>query len=599
MRDSCGTQNEPDLLLVTFLRFPGQGGAMELIQDLFATVPDAQGVEQGHIGLPPAKRAIASLERILRASHPCQLQFSSGKDSSACANLLFTAAINVLADGLICPPIHVCHADTGVENPVVRALADAEQAKMEAFAAAHQIPLTIHRASPTLSASYAPRVIGGRALPPFPGVRRDCTTDWKIIPSQRVTRLVLEQTRPGHVPVVTIIGTRASESSARAVNTLAREESAHTLWFSPLGEARLSPILDWDVDDVWTYLGECAAGEHQSYSDFGDLMSFYSDAGASSCVVVADMRSTSKACGARGGCFVCTAVSQDGSATNMIASNPDRYPYLVPLVEFRDYIAATQWDWSKRNFLGRTIDGEGNIQVRADQYSPQMCESLLRYLLAAQDSANRLGAPARVCAIGLRELIAIDFYWSLRAWHPPFHALWVFLDHRAGNVQHAPRVSDPIRPTPLPTLGKIHVGRTWDDREHPLYPSGLRDPLWEMFSDSCGPPLRQNKAGKIFLDLEESAEFDVDEEGAAMFLDFEADRMIDQHHKVEADWTIAASIYLRYGLITLATGQSSGIDDMLRRAQWLQKNNLHGHQTAQDLRLRCTSVNAMQDEMFV
>lgn len=106
----------------------------------------------------------------------------------------------------------------------------------------------------------------------------------------------------------------------------------------------------------------------------------------------------------------------------------------IPLPELRNFLAATQYDWSRRNFIGRTISPDGRIKVQADQYSPAMVEDLLRYTLAAQDLANELGSPARVQTVGLRELIAIDFFWSLRAWHPPFHAPWVYFD------QHRPRL---------------------------------------------------------------------------------------------------------------------------------------------------------------
>lgn len=573
---------------------------MGVMNDLFAGLEGEQSIEQLHCTLPPHERAIAALERVLHAAHPCVLQFSSGKDSSACANLLFTAGRNVMARGQTCPPLYVCHVDTGVENPVVRALADAELKKMRDFARLHQLPLAIHVGRPTLSASYATRVIGGRALPPFPQTTRDCTVNFKIDSSQRIHRRLAQQNAQAAKPIVTIIGTRSAESQARQIATAERNESAHELWYGPTGDARLSPILDWENDEVWEYIGGCAAGEHLAYSDFSDLMEFYADAGASSCVVVADMRSAAnnKACGARGGCYICTAVQNDRSVENMIEANPGRYPYLVPLLEFRDFVANTQWDWRLRNFVGRTIDEDGYILARADQYSPAMCEDLLRYLLAAQDRANALGAPAHVQAVGLRELIAIDWYWSVRAWHPPFHALWVYFDHCAGNTRSAPKISAPCPPTPPPDLGKIYVGDAWDCDAHPMRPPGLRDPAWEMFSESCGPSLRSSPAGKVFLSIEETPQFDVDEEGAALFLEFEAERMLAEHHRQDTDWTSAASIYVRYGTVTMAKGQSSTVDDMIRRSQWLQRHDLHGHRTAEDLANRCAIPAKGQRSLF-
>lgn len=543
--------------------------------------------------------AVATLMKILRDGHPVQLQFSGGKDSSCCANLLLTAASRLRAAGESCAPIFVCSADTGVENPVVRALADQELQKIRTFAEGRGIALKVFVGKPTLSATYAPRVIGGRALPPFPVGRRDCTTDWKISVSQRVGRHVRTLSQSYDKPLVTVIGTRSSESQARMINTAKRKERADDLWFGPDGDARLSPILHWSTDQVWEYLGECAAGLHESYSDFADLIEFYSAAAGGECVVVADMRQgQGSPCGARSGCWVCGAVQNDTSVENMIQSDPAQYGYLEPLLRFRNFVVNSQWDWSLRNYLGRTIDEDGYMLVKADQFSPQMCERLLRYLLTAQDQANAMGSPVRVNAIGMRELFAIDFYWSVRAWHPPFHAIKVYLEHERGNRQEAPVLINPVRPSPVPEVGRIYVGRDWDEGSSALQPPGLRDPVWEMFSESCGPSLRMGTQGNVFLELDELPEFTVDEEGACMFLDFEAEEAIRRYHREDVDWTSAASIYLRYGVVTLGSGQSSGIDNMIRRSQWLQRMGLHGQQDVTSLRQRCATLNPTQEALF-
>lgn len=570
--------------------------------DLFAGEAGEKSVAQSHTELPPHERAMRAIERVLLAGHVTLCAWSSGKDSSSVANLMLNASINVIRAGHKCPQLIVSHSNTTVESPVVRALADGELEKMRIFAKVHGLPLEIRVGRPTLSACFATRVIGGRALPPFPQTRTDCSTDWKVAVSQRIINQVTrEQGARDDRSVVTLIGTRSEESAARKVKTAARKETPHEIWYSVTGEARLSPILDWDTDSVWTYLGECAAGEHLSYSDFASTLEFYADAGASSCAVVADMNSAgnNKACGARGGCWTCTAVSEDRSVENMLESNPGRYPYLVPLLELRDFLSKSQWDWSRRNFIGRTISTNGTITVGADQYSPKMVEDLLYYTLAAQARANELGSPSPVRAIGLRELICIDFFWSLRAMHPPFHALTIYLDHLAGNRRYAPKIERPCRPTPRPVIGEIFVGTEWDQQWSRLYPAGLRHPVWELFVDSCGPGLRANKAGKVFLDLEEEPELDVDEDAASDFIEFFALEKIAEYHSQECpDWTHGALTYLQYGLVTLATGQSSSIDSMLRRSQWLQQHGLHGHQTADGLRARCSSLAETQAELF-
>ena len=568
------------------------------IEDLFASTSEGptSTVEQHHLDQPPHQRAIAAIRRVMEDGHIVQAQFSSGKDSSALVNLVLSAALEIQATGATVPPIYICHVDVGVENPEVRSLADRELAKIDAFAKKHRLPVKIHVGKPALNACFATRIIGGRALPPFPGVRRDCSTDWKIVVSQRLSRRIRE--RHAGAKVITLIGTRSSESTERAINTAKRGETAHQVWASQDGSLMLSPIVDWQTDELWEYLGEASAGWHPAYSDFRDMMDYYAAAGGSTCAVIGDLNASSKACGARGGCFVCTAVALDHSVHNMIRTKPDRYDYLKPLMNFRDFMADTQWDWSRRNFIGRTIDSDGFISVKADQYSPLMCEQLLRYALAAQDDANRMGSPSHVKIVGLRELFAIDFYWSARAWHPPFHALWVYLDHCAGNVQRAPKGEHRFAPSPLPNIGAIHVGDDWDDQSSPLYPGGMRDPAWETHFESCGPRLRTSAGGKVFLMLEEGPEFDVDMEGASLFLEFEAENMIERFHRGDVDWTIGASTYLRYGTVTIGEGQSAFTDKLLRRSQWLQRHDLHGHQTAQALRARCDKWMASQEELF-
>lgn len=544
--------------------------------------------------------ALVTIERLLlQGKVPC-VSWSTGKDSSVVLNLTLNAAINVLRAQGHCPPIHVLSADTGVESPVVHALASTEADRVRQFAQRHGLDVQVHVSRPTLSASWAVRNIGGRALPTFPGSKRDCTTDYKILPLQRVRKAIIASVGVGRV--VTFIGTRTTESAQRAIATSQRRETAHTTWFGPEGDERLSPILHWDTDDVWTYLGECAAGVHPSYSPFTELMEFYAAAGASSCVVIADMRSatTSKPCGARSGCSICVAVDRDNSVENMIADDPKRYAFLAPLLRLRNFIARTRWDWSLRNYVGRTIDPDGYITIRADQYSPDMCVNLLRYALFAQDEANRLGAPSRVELVGIRELIAIDWYWSARALTPSYTALKTYLEHQAGYRLQAPVVADPLPPTPVPNIGKLFVGADWDRDGHPLRPDGLRHPIWESFNESCGPNIRTGSRGQLFMELpDEGVEFDVDEEGAELFLQFEAERKIAECAATyQHDWTRGAMDYLVYGCVTLAKGQSSGIDNMLRRAQWLQRHNLHGQRSADQLRARCSVLNEQQATLF-
>ena len=107
--------------------------AAPMLGDLFAD-ETAKTIEQQLVELSPVDRAMRSIEQVLKDGFTAVVAFSSGKDSSVTANLTLNAAINVIREGLTCPPVVISHSDTTVESPVVRALADGELAKMKAFA---------------------------------------------------------------------------------------------------------------------------------------------------------------------------------------------------------------------------------------------------------------------------------------------------------------------------------------------------------------------------------------------------------------------------------------------------------------------------------
>lgn len=117
----------------------------------------------------PEARATRRIQSVLRAGHPVCIAYSAGKDSSALTNLALNAARQLIEEGDLVPPLVVVNADTMVEQPYVRWLADADLAKIKAFGERHGLAIETLIAQPTLSDSFPVRVIGGRALPSFPG----------------------------------------------------------------------------------------------------------------------------------------------------------------------------------------------------------------------------------------------------------------------------------------------------------------------------------------------------------------------------------------------------------------------------------------------
>jgi len=539
----------------------------------------------------PEAMACMGIESTLRKGSPLILGFSAGKDSSVLANLVLGVASKLARIG-VKTPIVVTHSDTRVENPEMQQLALRELRKIEAFMAAHDIAGEVLIGKPGLSQSWAVRVIGGRALPPFPDTRRDCTTDWKISVNERNLKLAMKRlTGQGFSEPVVATGVRRDESQERAAAIAARGERSDEPWRNAEGRLMLSPILDWKLDDIWEYLGYCNAGVINSYSDFEETMRVYRDGGGTSCTVVSDMAMAkfAKPCSSRFGCWTCTAVSKDRSLTNMIEQDLDRYGYMQPLADLRNFIAETQYDWDRRQFVQRTIN-DGYITIAPDTYSPAMCAELLRYALTAQLESG-------IEIVSEAALVLIDARWSLYGLHPPHEALRIWFDvMRDGNRYYPPKYGDRYRKSPVPVLGKIWVGKQWDESSDPLYVTGLRHPVWEMFNESCGPGLRTFRDGGVGIDVETDVE--VDEEAAIDFMDYLAEEKAEEPVTSKTLWVNGYLNYLVIGTVSPRKGQGSMVDELLRRTSWRQRMNLHGSRTQDELYARCDIKFPRQQDMF-
>ncbi|MBI5792533.1 MAG: phosphoadenosine phosphosulfate reductase family protein [Rhodocyclales bacterium] len=537
----------------------------------------------------PETIALQAIGAFMDAGRPAIVLFSGGKDSSVLLNLALTAAIEQVRGGRR-PLVVIAHSDVGVENPEIQRLVAGEIAKASRFAREHGVTAVVRVAKPAFWDSFPVRVIGGRALPTFPDSRRDCQTDLKRLPNERELALIeRELLAKGWQQPVLMTGVRRDESVVRGAAVKGRGEKAVTLWTDKEDRLRLSPLLEWAVDDVWQYLGLANAGVIPSYSRFDETMQTYQAAGGSSCVVVADaeMQKHSKPCSSRFGCWVCTAVREDKSLRQMIETDRDRYGYLAPLAALRDFIAYTQYDWSRRQYVGRSIV-EGFIEVGADTYSPSMLADLLRYTLSAQKLS---GVPV----ISAAQLIAIDARWSQYAIAEPFAALRIWKEVEEGAIWTPPAIRAHPK-TAVPKLGKIFVGDWNDDVTSALEVTGLRNPAWEDFAETCGPGLRTLASGRAVIDVE--GESEIDEEGAWLFLDFELERMLRERSMTSGYWTSGYETYLSFGLVQPARGQSARVDEILRRSQWRQRHGLHGEPPLATLRDRLSVRYPSQGDLF-
>lgn len=572
--------------------------------DLFEQVAKAQNSSSG-AGAPitislrkqePEERARRRITSLLKLRHiPC-LAFSSGKDSSATADLLLRTARDLKLSGVEVPPIIITHSSTGIENPVVSRMALSELKKMVNFGRRHHLDVRTLVGEPDLNSSWPVRVIGGRALPSFPGGRADCSIDFKVSVGRRLLKQAAQLAfdfKNWNRPVV-ITGVRSGESTARDQRIAHRNETAEGTWTNDDGDLRASPILDFTEDDVWEVLGLSAAGINDSYSDFGDVMDFYRASGGSSCVIVADMKMNAhqKPCSARSGCWACTRVGTDKSVETMIESDEKAYGFIRPLNRLRNWISNTQYDWSMRQYVGRTISNDGFIEIGADTYSPKTLRKLLIYTLTAEKLS---GVPI----ISPQQLVAIDLRWSLYGLFPPFSALKTYFEVVDQGMWEEAPIAPHYRPVPVPKIGRIHVGSSWYEVTGMNSVSGLRDLGAEVFHESCGQQLKTLANGALVADYEEGDKFEVDEEAACDFLVFMAEDYIRDYCREDyPDWTEGFRTYMRLGMVSIGKGQSRTTDEILRRTQWRQANELHGQRTLEELQSRCAFLYERQQQLL-
>lgn len=538
-------------------------------------------------------RALTAIRSVLERQYPCAVAWSGGKDSTVMLMLVLEAALGMKQQGIPIPQILVTHARTGIDNPAIDSLAKRDIARIRSYAALHELPVRVDVAEPSLNDSWAVRIISGRALPTFANSStRDCTISWKLLPQQRQRKVALKELKADGTPVV-LVGTRYEESSSRSTRMSERGELDSEIWIqenrSKDGtvtgqELRLSPVAWWTQDDVWIFLNEVMESKRTSYTDAKDLWEVYQDGGNSTCVVLNDdfMKANSKACGARFGCSLCTAVGRDKSLEAMIESD-EKYAYMNGLNRLQRFMVDTQYDMGRRSWLGRTIQDDGYIAIAPDTYSPEMQREMLRYSLTIDReearAAAKLGIAARFELVSLQQLIAIDAIWSIQGYHPrPFEAfhIWesVYVD---GKTFTPPSVDSTVFEKKIPKPMWLFVGE-WDrDSGFSTMYTGARHMLADLSGATESGGCMQNielSDGRVVMDIGRSDMFSVDEEGAELFLAFEILESEIHKSKAGCDSGEAFRHYQMLGTIQTGTRHLGLIDDMLRRAAWKRRHGV-------------------------
>lgn len=283
---------------------------------------------------------------------------------------------------------------------------------------------------------------------------------------------------------------------------------------------------------------------------------------------------------------MCEKIVKDQSLLAMIESDMERYGYMAAPNAMRNFIMNTQWDFNRRQWVGRQIK-DNTITVRPDTYSPDMCLDLLRYALTCDVNEKQKAQEAgltepRFELVPIEALIAIDALWSLQGWHKPFQAIMEYVDiYENGKRYLVPEVLA-VKRQPMPKPRYISVLSFHTNRIGVF--SGLRHPLLEMHGDSPCMGTKQTSNGKTVMDVEMHTSFTVDTEGAFLALDFELGNLVKKHRNASATHGLSQGYkwWVMMGVISLSPQQISVHDEILKRTEIKEAMGLAGPDVTHD-----------------
>lgn len=339
----------------------------------------------------------------LNYPHPWVIGYSGGKDSTTVLQMIWIA-LSALPLEQRTKHVYVISSDTLVETPVIVDYIDETLRRINEAAEQHDMPFSAHKLVPQLEDTFWINLIG-RGYPSPSNNFRWCTDRLKIKPSNR---FILDKVAE-HGEVILALGIRRGESATRdqVINMhrftghmLARHGQLPGAWV-------YMPLENFTTDDIWQYLLQIPSPWG---NDNTRLAALYRSAQAGECPLVIDKETAS--CGnSRFGCWTCTVVTRDRSMEAMIDAGQE---WLVPLLEFRDWLATTQ-DPEVKPMQREYKSRDGRIKVTPDgkvryrTYTLPFSKQMLRRLLEAQREVQQ--SDPDFVLISEEELRAIRRIW--------------------------------------------------------------------------------------------------------------------------------------------------------------------------------------------
>lgn len=521
--------------------------------------------------------------QVLAGRHLCSA-WSGGKDSSVVLSLALRAMRELTEEGVSVPTLHCVHSNTLMENPVVTAYNEQQIEQMERYAKSGGVPLKVWVASPGLSMDYLVSVIGGRTIMSVGGVSK-CQQMTKAHPLNKLKRQVRRHiaaevgTKPKEVEIVSLIGTRFDESAARKRAMSDRGESAvEAVDAMDDGQLVLSPIADFTQMDVFEYIGNVRAKRagYESYDSWDQLVELYREMNGGDCMVVNYLVNKEQArtpCNARTGCWTCARVSRDTSAESLVSTEGDKYKWMAPLLALRTYMIKMHFNPAARAWLARDVDEDGHIAITPNAYSPAWTKELLGLVLSIQADeqieARRLGIKPRFKLLSLKQVMAIELNWGRYGYQDAWTAMKIFKSiYMEGKRFRIPDLDS------IPTYTEKDVAFRsrvpFADGQYNGIFSGLRDV--DAAAAGC-EDLILTRDGKYLTRVQVGNEYDIDDEGLELFMEFEFERAIDSQ-RLNTTPSAAIHYLLGLGTVQLFKGSHSDWDRMLRVSNQLERHGL-------------------------
>ena len=338
-------------------------------------------------------------------ARPWVIGYSGGKDSTTALQLVWYALAE-LPEEERKYPIYVISSDTLVETPVIVNYITGTLERLEATAREQRMPFQTDIVRPKTDDTFWVNLIGRGYPAPYTRFRW-CTDRMKIRPANE---FVLDRVAE-HGEVIMVLGVRKGESATRdQVLSLHSIQNSLLLRHSTLPNAFVyAPIVDFGLNDVWFYLLSVPSPWND---DNKELVTLYRNSNAQGeCPLVVD--ETTPSCGnSRFGCWTCTVVTKDKAMEGLIDSGED---WMLPLLEFRDFLAETQNPEKKPEIREHRRRG-GQITTPKNKlvhgpYTLNFCKELLRRLLTTQQKVREDGPDPDIKLITDAELDEIRKIW--------------------------------------------------------------------------------------------------------------------------------------------------------------------------------------------